>query len=447
MASYDLKAILGERLKRLTDKTLKALVDCMCTVGASLCSLDKRVSTLESVELPEGGYKPMQEPVASPSASGTAIQFIESISQDATGRMTAIKKTVQDGTTSQKGVVQLEDSHSSTSTTKAATPKSVKEAYDLANTANTGFANKLDKTGDGKDVTVTFTEASTRENIGTGEKLSVMFGKIKKWFTDLKALAFKDAVSDSDIRGTISNDHIASASTWNGKADKASSGNGMLAVIDSNGNFASSGITAYNQSQLNSRVEGRVFPALQDSSFVREKDFIEWYGSENEYFFLDFENEYDSDQYLRLGLLFTGRYLAFRLPTGSAFNQWIFDGQTQGDSPVGLVEMYTSVIKNTNGNISTNVIRSSPYLDIFYEGGAVKPAVDFGSIDLGATSTAYASDSSVQIVMNVRNRLSGKMITISLTFGFTRFAAGSVYTGFIVGTAKVVAYNFNGIEE
>lgn len=133
MASYDLKAILGEKIKRLTDKTLKALIDCMCTVGASLCSLEKRISALESVEFPEGGYKPMQEPVASPNASGTAIQFIESMSQDASGRMTATKKTVQDGTTLQKGLVQLTDSHSSTSTNTAATPKNVKEAYDLAN--------------------------------------------------------------------------------------------------------------------------------------------------------------------------------------------------------------------------------------------------------------------------------------------------------------------------
>ena len=133
MDSYDLKAILGEKLKRLIDKTLKALVDCMYTVGASLCSLDKRVSALESVELPEGGYKPMQEPVASPSASGTAIQFIDLMSQDATGRMTATKKTVRTGSTSQTGVLQLTDSHTSTSTTTAATPKNVKEAYDLAN--------------------------------------------------------------------------------------------------------------------------------------------------------------------------------------------------------------------------------------------------------------------------------------------------------------------------
>jgi phage-related tail fiber protein len=41
----------------------------------------------------------------------------------------------QDGTTAQKGAVQLEDSTSSTSTTKAATPASVKAAYDLANAA------------------------------------------------------------------------------------------------------------------------------------------------------------------------------------------------------------------------------------------------------------------------------------------------------------------------
>lgn len=42
---------------------------------------------------------------------------------------------IQDGTTSQKGAVQLEDSTASTSTTKASTPNSVKSAYDLANGA------------------------------------------------------------------------------------------------------------------------------------------------------------------------------------------------------------------------------------------------------------------------------------------------------------------------
>ena len=51
-------------------------------------------------------------------------------------------------------------------------------------------SDKLDKTGDGKDVTATFSTASTRANISTGEKLSVMFGKIAKWYTDLGTAAF-----------------------------------------------------------------------------------------------------------------------------------------------------------------------------------------------------------------------------------------------------------------
>lgn len=54
-------------------------------------------------------------------------------------------------------------------------------------------ADKLDKTGDGKDVTATFTAASTRANISTGEKLSVLFGKIAKWFSDLGTAAFRAA--------------------------------------------------------------------------------------------------------------------------------------------------------------------------------------------------------------------------------------------------------------
>ena len=50
---------------------------------------------------------------------------------------------IQASSTTQSGAVQLTDSTSSTSTTTAATPNSVKSAYDLANTANTtaGTAN------------------------------------------------------------------------------------------------------------------------------------------------------------------------------------------------------------------------------------------------------------------------------------------------------------------
>ena len=51
------------------------------------------------------------------------------------GTSGAVTVSIQDGTTAQKGAVQLENSTSSTSTTTAAVPASVKSAYDLANAA------------------------------------------------------------------------------------------------------------------------------------------------------------------------------------------------------------------------------------------------------------------------------------------------------------------------
>lgn len=75
------------------------------------------------------------------------------------------------------------------------------------------LANKLDKTGDGSNVTAAFTAATTRANIATGEKLSVLFGKIAKWFADLGSLAFKSTVAKSDLASDVQ--------TSLGKADSA----------------------------------------------------------------------------------------------------------------------------------------------------------------------------------------------------------------------------------
>lgn len=61
------------------------------------------------------------------------------------------------------------------------------------------LTNYLTKTGDGSDVTASFNTASARTNVTTGDKLSVLFGKVSKWFSDLKSLAFKDKVDTADI--------------------------------------------------------------------------------------------------------------------------------------------------------------------------------------------------------------------------------------------------------
>lgn len=57
--------------------------------------------------------------------------------------------------------------------------------------------------GDISNEEVTFTEASTRANISTGETLAVICGKIKKFFTDLKAVAFSGSYNDLTDKPTI----------------------------------------------------------------------------------------------------------------------------------------------------------------------------------------------------------------------------------------------------
>jgi hypothetical protein len=54
------------------------------------------------------------------------------------------------------------------------------------------------------DQTPTFTEAGTRNNIASGEKLSVIFGKIQKFFNDLKTVAFTGNASDLNYDNTAS---------------------------------------------------------------------------------------------------------------------------------------------------------------------------------------------------------------------------------------------------
>lgn len=55
-----------------------------------------------------------------------------------------------------------------------------------------GFSNDI---GDSE---ITFTEAEARENIDTGESVKTVFGKIKKFFTDLTAPAFAQMITSKD---------------------------------------------------------------------------------------------------------------------------------------------------------------------------------------------------------------------------------------------------------
>lgn len=74
---------------------------------------------------------------------------------------------------------------------------------DTALQSHQDISGKLNANGDGSNVTAAFTQAGTRANIATGEKLSVIFGKIAKWFADLKTVAFTGSYNDLSNKPTI----------------------------------------------------------------------------------------------------------------------------------------------------------------------------------------------------------------------------------------------------
>ena len=76
--------------------------------------------------------------------------------------------------------------------------KGAKEAYYRRGNVNITPTNigAIAEDGDISETTVTFADTTTRENLVSGEKVSVGFGKIKKWFADLKSFAFKDLVNN-----------------------------------------------------------------------------------------------------------------------------------------------------------------------------------------------------------------------------------------------------------
>lgn len=114
--------------------------------------------------------------------------------------------------------------------------------------------------GDGIDITsntisvdTTFTEASTRANIASGDTFSTILGKIKKFFTDLKTVAFTGAYSDLSGQPTnvsqFTNDsgYITSSGTAanvSGTVAIANGGTGANTRLDAAKNLTNEEVTA-----------------------------------------------------------------------------------------------------------------------------------------------------------------------------------------------------------
>lgn len=93
-------------------------------------------------------------------------------------------------------------------------------------------ASKLNTDGDGSNVTVVFEAAAKREAPASGEKLSVLLGKVLKFFSDLKTVAFSGSYKDLSDKPTIPKAVTKTVQTISDAASKSFTVTGyILSVI------------------------------------------------------------------------------------------------------------------------------------------------------------------------------------------------------------------------
>ncbi len=79
--------------------------------------------------------------------------------------------------------------------------------------------DKLGADGDGSQVTASFTPAETRAAIATGETAATLWGKVSKWLSDLKAVAFSGQYADLTGAPTAMTPKAHAATHGTGGAD------------------------------------------------------------------------------------------------------------------------------------------------------------------------------------------------------------------------------------
>lgn len=180
--------------------------------------------------------------------------------------------------------------------------KGAKEVYYRRGNVNITPANigAVAEGGNISDTTVTFADTTTRANLVSGEKVSVGFGKIKKWFADLKSFAFKNLVNNLTTSTTGSALDASQGKILNDKYDELNQSLGNLSnkqdwkkigeFVDVNEHVISN-IKNYQELRVNFMLyysgdsyitRDYVFPVSESKSF--------------EFLFLD-GNYYDSNNY------------------------------------------------------------------------------------------------------------------------------------------------------
>jgi len=154
----------------------------------------------------EGNYKIKQASKSDPTASGTTITAIDSIVQNSNGEISATKKTIRSGTTSQTGIVQLKGSiaASESDDSKAATPKAVRDAINALDVTEVGGAGKYIKAISEVDGKISATAETMDTTPTANSQKAITSGGVKDAIAALDAASvggngkFISAISETD---------------------------------------------------------------------------------------------------------------------------------------------------------------------------------------------------------------------------------------------------------
>ena len=180
--------------------------------------------------------------------------------------------------------------------------KGAKEVYYRRGNVNITPANigAVAEGGNISDTTVTFADTTTRANLVSGEKVSVGFGKIKKWFADLKSFAFKNLVNNLTTSTTGSALDASQGKILNDKYDELNQSLGNLSNKQDWKKIGEFGdVNEHVISNIKNYQELRVNFMLYysgDSYITRDYVFPVSESKKLEFLFLD-GNYYDSNNY------------------------------------------------------------------------------------------------------------------------------------------------------
>lgn len=138
----------------------------------------------------------------------------------------------------------------------------------------------------------TFTQANTRSNIESGETIATIFGKIRKWFADLKTVAFSGSYDDLIDKPTIGNGKVTIKQKGVEKGSFAmnQSGDATIELTDENTTYgiATSATAGLVKSGTDITVDADGNVSVKDNSHSHYYDSGPYYGESGKNGYVNF---------------------------------------------------------------------------------------------------------------------------------------------------------------